>query len=151
MAYVPLDELLQKIPSKFNLVMVAAKRARQLKDGAPRLIPTHSVNPVTIALEEIGAGKIILEGMSARVIDDFGGALMPRPGQSSSDFLALRGKAGREGTGHDVASDMERDFADELGRLLAGAQDADADDLLGEDLLAGDLLDKGDESDESSD
>ena len=44
--------------SKFALVTLAAKRAKQLKSGAPPLVDTDSRNPLTIALEEIAAGKV---------------------------------------------------------------------------------------------
>ncbi|HET6385024.1 MAG TPA: DNA-directed RNA polymerase subunit omega [Armatimonadota bacterium] len=84
-----LDELLSKVPGRFNLVMVAAKRARQVKDGAPRLIPTHSVNPVTVALEEISAGKIVLDGMTAHILDDFGKPMPARQPDALEELLAL--------------------------------------------------------------
>lgn len=53
-----LDKLDQR-GSKYALVIIAAKRARQLKEGARRLVDTHSSNPLTIALEEIAAGQIV--------------------------------------------------------------------------------------------
>ena len=49
--------------SRYSLVVLAAKRAKQIKEGAPLLIDTDSTNPLTIALEEIAAGKVsILDG-----------------------------------------------------------------------------------------
>lgn len=43
---------------KFVLSNLAAKRAKQLREGALPLIPTSSIHPLTIAFEEIAAGKI---------------------------------------------------------------------------------------------
>lgn len=43
---------------KFVLTNLAAKRAKQLKDGAPPLVRMESSHPLTIALAEIAAGKI---------------------------------------------------------------------------------------------
>jgi len=57
----PLEELLGQIVSKYALVMVAAKRARQLKDGVLPLVDIDSTNPVTIALEEISTGKVRID------------------------------------------------------------------------------------------
>jgi DNA-directed RNA polymerase subunit omega len=54
----PLEELLDQVESKYALVIVAAKRARQLKDGALPLVDIDSTNPVSIALEEISTGKV---------------------------------------------------------------------------------------------
>ncbi len=57
----PLEELLEQVESKYALVMVAAKRARQLKDGVLPLVDIDSTNPVSIALEEIATGKVHAE------------------------------------------------------------------------------------------
>jgi len=43
---------------KFVLSNLAAKRAKQLREGAPPLIRVESNHPLTIALAEIAAGKI---------------------------------------------------------------------------------------------
>ncbi|HLE77869.1 MAG TPA: DNA-directed RNA polymerase subunit omega [bacterium] len=54
----PLEALLDRVENKYALVIVAAKRARQLKEGALPMVDVDSGNPVTVALEEIAAGKI---------------------------------------------------------------------------------------------
>lgn len=43
---------------KFVLANLAAKRAKQLREGAPPLVAIDSNHPLTIALAEIAAGKI---------------------------------------------------------------------------------------------
>ena len=43
---------------KFVLSNLAAKRAKQLREGAPQLVQCDSTHPLTIALAEIAAGKI---------------------------------------------------------------------------------------------
>ncbi len=43
---------------KFVLSNLAAKRAKQLREGAPPLVSIESNHPLTIALAEIAAGKI---------------------------------------------------------------------------------------------
>jgi DNA-directed RNA polymerase subunit omega len=52
------DTIEQKVRSRYSLVVLAAKRAKQIKEGAPVLIDTESSNPLTIAMEEIAAGKV---------------------------------------------------------------------------------------------
>lgn len=61
MIYPYADRLEDQVKSRYTLVVLAAKRAKQLRDGAPKLIETTSTNPLTIALEEIAAGKVIPE------------------------------------------------------------------------------------------
>jgi DNA-directed RNA polymerase subunit omega len=53
------DRLENRVGSKYALVIVAAKRARQLKEGAPPLVRSGSANPLTVALEEVAGGKVI--------------------------------------------------------------------------------------------
>jgi DNA-directed RNA polymerase subunit omega len=53
-----LDELLDKVESKFALVTLISKRAKQVNNGARTLVSTPSQKPVTIAMEEISAGKV---------------------------------------------------------------------------------------------
>lgn len=57
----PSADALENWGSKYSLVVLAAKRAKQLKSGAPPLIETSSRNTLTIALEEIAAGKIFCQ------------------------------------------------------------------------------------------
>jgi DNA-directed RNA polymerase subunit omega len=56
--YPSADTIEEKVGSRYSLVVLAAKRAKQIKEGAPVLIETASTNPLTIALEEIAAGKV---------------------------------------------------------------------------------------------
>jgi DNA-directed RNA polymerase subunit omega len=66
----PVEELLDRVDSKFTLVTLAAKRARhinsyfnQLGDGLGAVIPPQvtsvSRKPLSIALEEIAASKVV--------------------------------------------------------------------------------------------
>lgn len=56
-----LEELLKQVDSKFSLVTMVSKRARQINSGFPRLIKTNAVKSVSIALEEIASNKITLK------------------------------------------------------------------------------------------
>jgi DNA-directed RNA polymerase subunit omega len=57
MARVTIDDCLEKIPNRFMLVIAAAKRARQLHQGAQPLVRCKNKEAVT-ALREIAAGFI---------------------------------------------------------------------------------------------
>ena len=55
----PSPDILNEFPGgKFVLSNLAAKRAKQLREGAPPLVQIDSHHPLTIALAEIAAGKI---------------------------------------------------------------------------------------------
>ena len=59
MARVTIEDCLEKISSRFELVLVASKRARQLmRDGATPLVPPEGDKATVIALREIAQGFI---------------------------------------------------------------------------------------------
>ena len=53
-----LDQLLDKVDSRYALVVMAAKRARVLTDKTNAGVIQGNEKPVSIALREIAAGKI---------------------------------------------------------------------------------------------
>lgn len=62
MARVTVEDCLNKIPNRFTLVHMAAKRVRQLRDGADYVIDDNKGNEdVVMALREIAEGKITLK------------------------------------------------------------------------------------------
>lgn len=56
-----LDQLIAKVDSKYSLVVAAAKRGRELMNGRPKVVDSKSNKPVTVALEELVAGRLHLE------------------------------------------------------------------------------------------
>ncbi len=62
MRTIPTKDMLSKVDCRYTLVIMAAKRARQLVEGAPVLIDDATgVKPVCIASEEIFEGKVTYE------------------------------------------------------------------------------------------
>ncbi len=51
-------ELLKKSKNRFELVIATSKRARDIAMGSEVLVDTLEESPVTIAAEEIAAGKV---------------------------------------------------------------------------------------------
>lgn len=54
-------DLLKKVESRYTLVVVTAKRARQLIQGDEPLIETDITKPVSVAINEISEGKVTYE------------------------------------------------------------------------------------------
>jgi DNA-directed RNA polymerase subunit omega len=62
MLYPSIDKLLDKVDSKYSLVVAAAKRARMLRDGAKTEMKNHKAHKnVGIALEELYGDQISYE------------------------------------------------------------------------------------------
>lgn len=55
---VPIEKLRGKISGSYQLVIVAARRTRQLVNGAPKLVDVKCAKLSTLALWEIAEGKI---------------------------------------------------------------------------------------------
>lgn len=79
MPLIPIEEILNKADSKYRLVIIAAKRSKQVNRGAPPLVQTRSVKPTYIALEELAAGAVdysvvpLEEAMAAGMLAEEGG------------------------------------------------------------------------------
>ena len=54
---IPLEKLLKKVDNKYKIVMIAAKRARQLNDGSKALVKMKGKHSA-LALGEILEGKL---------------------------------------------------------------------------------------------
>ena len=54
----PMKDLLTKVDSRYTLAVLAAKRARQLLDGAEAKVKVLSTKNVTRALAEVAEDKI---------------------------------------------------------------------------------------------
>lgn len=58
MIFPTLKELLEKVDSKFTLVVAVSKRARQIVEGQPKLTKSKSNKPVSVAINEISEGML---------------------------------------------------------------------------------------------
>ena len=58
MAFPSLENAINKVPNRYMLVVLAAKRARQLNRGAAAQVETKHKKPTSTALEEIAESKI---------------------------------------------------------------------------------------------
>lgn len=59
MARITVEDCLEKVYNRFELVMIAGKRARQLATGGKEpLVPWENDKPTVVALREIAAGLI---------------------------------------------------------------------------------------------
>ncbi len=58
MARVTVEDCLEYVDNRFELVLLATKRARQLTFGVEALVPEENDKPTVIALREIAEGLI---------------------------------------------------------------------------------------------
>lgn len=58
MARITVEDCIEKIPNRFELVLAAAKRARQITRGSPLLVPYEKDKATVTALREIAGGMV---------------------------------------------------------------------------------------------
>lgn len=58
MARLTVEDCLPYVTNRFDLVLLASKRARQIALGSPVLVPHENDKPTVLALREIAAGLI---------------------------------------------------------------------------------------------
>lgn len=61
MARITIEDCMKKVPNRFLLVNMVAKRVRQIREGSEYLVSAPKNEDVVIALREIAAGKIKLQ------------------------------------------------------------------------------------------
>jgi len=79
-----ISDVLEKIPNKYMAVVVSAKRAKALNDGARPLVKIGQAKPTTIAMEEIAAGTVIstTEKPETEAVEKKKKELLPAPKDS---------------------------------------------------------------------
>ena len=137
----PIEELVDRCGSRFAVVVAAAKRAKQIKEGAPPLINLPTRNPLTIALHEIAAGLVEITEEPVIVIEE--PAAVAPVEETISELVSPEAVAEllglsivedvSEGPTDDGEADLDEEIADDLEEELDDEDDEDEDDE-GEDL-----------------
>jgi len=69
MARITVEDCLENVENRFELVLVAARRTRQLQLGADPLVPEDRDKHTVIALREIAEGMVTNEILKEKVVD----------------------------------------------------------------------------------
>ncbi len=142
----PLPDKLDRVSGKYELVIVAAKRARQLAHRAESFVSSESSNPLTVALEEIAQGKVIpIQTAPPETLIE-----APRPITVAASVALVPSSAVPTGEATDFASDehdeilhgdeAEKEEVETLDKeiarhFLGEPEEGTADGELGEDVL----------------
>ncbi len=65
MARITIEDCLEKVPSRFQLVHMAAKRVRQIREGSEYLVSSPKNEDIVVALREIAAEKVRINSSQA--------------------------------------------------------------------------------------
>jgi DNA-directed RNA polymerase subunit omega len=116
-----IDELLDKVDSRYGLVVASAKRARQINEYTATLglndalgipgpqVHTRSQHPLSIAIEELRDGKLDVGFREEPEETEGAGAA------GGDDFLATASGAGPTSEGEATEDDAEDDSSEDEG------------------------------------
>ena len=71
MARITVEDCIDKLPSRFELVLVAAHRARKLHSGETPTVEKNNDKNTVIALREIAEETIPIEEMKKNLVEDY--------------------------------------------------------------------------------
>lgn len=71
MARVTVEDCVERIPNRFDLVMLAARRARDISDGAPITLDRDKDKNPVVALREIGDATLDVEELREQTIQGY--------------------------------------------------------------------------------
>lgn len=117
MARVTVEDCVIKIPNRFELVLLAAQRARAIGTGAPLTVDRDNDKNPVVALREIADETVDIEGLRQRMIGDMQDS--PEVDEPEEDNMAALMQSG-EWAG--VAQDN-----DDLGEGM-GIEEADGEE-----------------------
>jgi DNA-directed RNA polymerase subunit omega len=121
MARITVEDCLQNVPNLFNLVLIAAKRARRIANGAEPTVDRENDKSTVLALREIAAGHVgpeILEEADRPPVQEFGAADMIMPDGFRAPHLGLKDELG-----DDFGDDFKEDFKDDVKDDVKGGKD----------------------------
>ena len=131
MARVTVEDCLDKIPNRFDLVVLAARRARDITLGRAPFVERENDKPTVIALREIAEGKIDLDYLAIQEASPMDMLGKPEPDSSSSE------------TDEAIAALLMQDADDEEEEV-----EAEAEAEVAADIAAEEGPEEGDEDDD---
>lgn len=156
MARVTVEDCIEKIPNRYELLMVAAQRAKDISAGAPITLPRDNDKNPVIALREIAEGTANIEDLQKSLVLGLQKYVeVEEPEEEELEIIAAEKElaelddqfSGVELDAGDVSDSMQIHDSDDDLDLDAEDTDSDIslDDELGDDFgddLEGDFDDE---------
>ena len=132
MARITVDDCLQNVENRFDLILLAARRARELGIGAPPTVPPDRDKHTMIALRELAAGTVRPEALQDTLIKDMQHALpeddddtVPTNSEDQEEFAEYVRRSGPISI--DVDADLKRNYDSPADRLAEIPEPSDAE------------------------
>jgi DNA-directed RNA polymerase subunit omega len=132
MARVTVEDCVDKIPNRFDLVMMAAQRARNISAGAQLTVDRDNDKNPVVALREIADETVSLEELEEGLVKGLQAFVeMDEPEEEEMDVLAIQRDMSGEGPVAALESAANGDFdydEDDAGDVMEAMDDDESSD-----------------------
>ncbi len=128
MARVTVEDCLDKVDNRFQLVLVASKRARQLAMGKEPLVAWENDKPTVVALREIAEDKIGREIMDEVPEESLFDEVIVADEAAGAEMIAVASDTPVTEASDDSKADIDASDATAAGDV-SSAQDSEQPDI----------------------
>jgi DNA-directed RNA polymerase subunit omega len=132
MARVTVEDCVDKIPNRFDLVMMAAQRARNISAGAQLTVDRDNDKNPVVALREIADETVPLDELEEGLVKSLQAFVeMDEPEEEEMDVLAIQRDMSGEGPVAALESAANGDFdydEDDAGDVMEAMDDDESSD-----------------------
>ncbi len=136
MARVTVEDCVQRIPNRFDLVMIAAQRGRNIGAGASLTVDRDNDKNAVVALREIAEGTVDLKELENNLIQSLQKVVeVEEPPEEEMDLLAIQRELRIEQGEPQVEEELAEDVLHVEGEDIEEMVEEDVDEPFeGEDL-----------------
>ena len=121
MARITVEDCIDKLPSRFELVLVASNRARKLHSGESPTVEKNNDKNTVIALREIADETIPIEEMKKNLVEDYQTVSL----SDEEDELSLENSMDEEE--NSIEKENDNNNIDEENQSLVHNEESEAD------------------------
>ncbi len=121
MARVTVEDCIEKVPNRFQLILLAAQRSREIAAGSSITVERDNDKNPIIALREIADGTVNVDNLKTSLVH----------GRPRAAAVVETAQAAPNQAEYDVNSYLDNDYQQLVGN---GFEDISADELAAEDL-----------------
>ncbi|MBQ8870942.1 MAG: DNA-directed RNA polymerase subunit omega [Alphaproteobacteria bacterium] len=156
MARVTVEDCVEKVPNRYELLMVAAQRAKDIESGSPLLVDRDNDKNSVVALREIAENRVIIENLQKSLVMNLQKFVeVEEPEEEELEIIAAEKELAELDAQFDSSMLIDADLTDSMqitdeeGFDLEEGEDADLDDEAFDDVFDDGMSDDfGDDGDD---
>lgn len=156
MARVTVEDCVEKVPNRYELLMVAAQRAKDIESGSPLLVDRDNDKNSVVALREIAENRVSIENLQKSLVMNLQKFVeVEEPEEEELEIIAAEKELAELDAQFDSSMLIDADLTDSMqitdeeGFDLEEGEDADLDDEAFDDVFDDGMSDDfGDDGDD---